>query len=112
MQTPADDFETRLEAMFADPPEAPDAETFALTVERRLASEDRRRRMVLGACTAAAGLAAAGIFAVFGAARGISEAISASSAAELNWIPLITPLAAVAVVLLVVSELAPTVRRR
>ena len=69
MSQPADPFESRLEAMFADPVEAPDAESFAQAAERRILGEQKRRGLVFGVCAGVSALAAGGVLAVTGWSR-------------------------------------------
>ena len=85
MPSSIDPFERQLEAMFADPPPAPDAEAFVAALERRVTAERRRRSLVFGACTAASGLSAAAIFVLSGAFSGSGRAI-AGAAGRLNGI--------------------------
>ena len=80
MEPSADrDFENRLEAMFADPPPAPDAEAFARAVERRLAGENRQRRLVLAGSSVGGLIAGLAVLAVSAAGRGGLSAIADSS---------------------------------
>lgn len=53
------DFERRLERLFADPPRFPDAEAFAMRVERRLDRGWTVRRTLIGAAGVAGGVVGA-----------------------------------------------------
>ncbi len=118
MPSSADPFEQGLEAMFANPPEAPDAEDFVLSLERRLAAEERRRRLVYGVCTAAAGLGAAAVFAISGFLGGSTRALSATAlaASEMDfswsWVAQTAPILGVAVVIWILAELSPSMQDR
>ncbi len=109
MERQADPFEDRLEALFADPPPAADAETFALAVERRIADQVRLRRMVYGGCLAGAFIGALVILALAGGAQAMPDLAGADATA---WLERFGPVLGAALLIWLVAELAPSPYRR
>ena len=109
MSLQADPFEDRLEAMFADAAPAPDAELFALKVERRIAVEARVRRNVYTASLAGAAGVAVLILAV---TRGRMPSLAGLEANTVNWLYQLGPAAGAMLLIWLIAEMSPTPYRR
>lgn len=107
MSQPADPFEARLEAMFADPVEAPDAEAFAQAAQRRILGEQKRRGLVFGACAAVSAVVAGGVVAVTGW-RDASSSMASFEAVfdriQPSWVQEAAPVVLTAMLLLFLVE--------
>lgn len=107
MSQPADPFEARLEAMFADPAEAPDAESFAQAAERRILGEQKRRGLVFGVCTAVAAVVAGGVVTVTGwrdASSSMATVEAVFDRIQPAWVQEAAPLVLTAMLLIFLVE--------